>query len=306
MLGRIPFAITATGQHGVTIFFVLSGFLITSKLLDGDISLPKFYIRRFFRIVPMASLYLVAVGFLALISRQQLFARGELLSCLLFYRNYFHQHGSGLVAHFWSLSVEEQFYLLWPAVLFFCGRRNALRAAILGALACVVARSVFFSYYDRLWFNLHTEVRADALLAGCILAIAIERAAFAEWIGKNAKAITFLSLVLLPFCWWNSYLLPSLPESVAVAALIGVSVLRPACRFATALAWRPLVSLGVISYGVYLWQQFVFCLNGNAARAIGLLLLPAFVWVLHDLIEKPTIAMGRRLTAEKDLVLAKA
>jgi peptidoglycan/LPS O-acetylase OafA/YrhL len=99
-------------------------------------------------------------------------------------------------------------------------------------------------------------------------------------------------------------MLPPLPESAAVAALIGASILQPASSLARFLSWRPLVSLGVVSYIVYIWQQYVFCLNGNITRTVALLGLPAFVLIFHDLVEQPMIRLGRRLTTEKPLALA--
>ena len=305
-LGHIDSALAATGQHGVNVFFVLSGFLITSKLLESRVTLRQFYIRRFFRILPTAVAYLLTMSIVGLASRQASFAPGELASCLFFYRNYFRQHGSGLVAHFWSLSVEEQFYLLWPPILLFGGRSTALRFAITGTAVCVLLRSVFWSYYNRLWFSEHTEVRADALLLGCILAMLLEMPAFREWIGRHAKPITLLGLVVWSFCCGWFYMLPPLPESAAVAALIGVSVLRPASWLPRILSWRPLAWLGVASYVVYIWQQYAFCLEGNMRRILALMFMPAFVLLFHDLIEQPMIRLGRRLTTEKSLVMAEA
>jgi peptidoglycan/LPS O-acetylase OafA/YrhL len=304
VLGHVEFPLAATGQHGVNVFFVLSGYLITSRLLEGDLSLKQFYTRRFFRIIPIAGTYLLAIGLLQLVTRQAIFAPGELASCVFFYRNYFHHHASGLAAHFWSLSVEEQFYLLWPPVLLFAGRRAALQCAVVGTVISTLLRSLFAGYYDRPWTGFHTEVRADALLVGCLLAILLEKSAFREWMVRHAKPAVLAGLAVWLFCCACFSTFPPLPESVAVAALIGISVLQPASRLARFLSWRPLVLLGVVSYVVYIWQQYAFCQEGKLLKLVALLIMAPFVLLLHDLVEQPMISLGRRLTTQKKLVLA--
>ena len=101
------------GNHGVNIFFVLSGYLITSKLLEErSISLGRFYVRRFFRLMPAAWTYL---AFVALI---QLLHWRDALAHVFFYRNFYDApHGGRSHAHFWNLSAEEEFYLVWPTIL---------------------------------------------------------------------------------------------------------------------------------------------------------------------------------------------
>ncbi len=121
------------GQHGVSIFFVLSGYLITSNLLTSDkIRLPQFYARRFFRLMPAAWTYLMFLLLLTAFTRMQTIG-GDIWGCLLFFRNYLGETTSNTCTlHFWSLSLEEQFYLLWPPLLVLIGRRNALAAAVGG------------------------------------------------------------------------------------------------------------------------------------------------------------------------------
>ena len=114
LFGRYARPWMQTGQHGVTIFFVLSGFLITSKLIEGPINLRQFYIRRFFRLMPAAWIYLATLLFLNRMTGISFTTWPELHACLFFYRNMVDVPGPGLAGHFWSLSLEEQFYLVWP------------------------------------------------------------------------------------------------------------------------------------------------------------------------------------------------
>ncbi len=102
------------GQHGVTIFFVLSGYLITSKLVEAPINLKRFYIRRLFRLTPVEWLFLSVLVFLRWHTGFPITTWSEIAGCVFFYRNYL--GGNTGAAHFWSLSIESQFYLVWPSV----------------------------------------------------------------------------------------------------------------------------------------------------------------------------------------------
>ena len=130
------------GQHGVTVFFVLSGFLITSKLLaesqaTGRISLFRFYLRRFFRLAPCSWCYLLVVALC--LGHLNLLWPHELRACLFFYRNYFGGNVISPTAHFWSLSLEEQFYVAWPPLLLAAGQLRA-RWLLIAALTIVMTR----------------------------------------------------------------------------------------------------------------------------------------------------------------------
>jgi peptidoglycan/LPS O-acetylase OafA/YrhL len=135
------------GGQGVDLFFAISGFLITSLLLaemekTGAASLRGFYTRRVFRILPPLIAYLLVLAGLAVWWRE-LVAPWEFAASLLFFRNYTMQVAGGRATnHFWTLSVEEHFYLFWPALLVFAGRRRALKIAIGIALCVAVWRGL--------------------------------------------------------------------------------------------------------------------------------------------------------------------
>ena len=140
-----------TGTQGVNIFFGLSGLLITSRLLEewsqsGRISLRRFYIRRAFRILPAALLVLAVIAVLGATGLLPVVPR-EIAAAALFFRNYLPallspDFAGFFTAHYWSLAVEEHFYLVWPALLLLSGARRGLWAAIAVALAVALWRRV--------------------------------------------------------------------------------------------------------------------------------------------------------------------
>src|SRR5215831_4009764 len=118
------------GNLGVCVFFVISGFLITTLLLNEEalqqrIDLVSFYWRRACRILPAAGIYLVVVALLAAVTTSVRVSKFEWLHALTFTMNY-QQNRDWLVGHLWSLSVEEQFYLVWPLAVVMLGRRGSL------------------------------------------------------------------------------------------------------------------------------------------------------------------------------------
>lgn len=164
ILGGYFGAWSQTGYAGVTIFFVLSGYLITGKLLEKP-QLRTFYLRRVFRLMPAAWFYLVFLAVCGLLVHFPTLTLRESIACLLFYRNALGHAGIGMTEHFWSLSIEEQFYLLWPALLLFAGKQKGIALAVAaGALSlcfCVVLQVSRFS----------TIANIPALLIGCSLAM---------------------------------------------------------------------------------------------------------------------------------------
>jgi len=122
-------AINGSGTKGVQLFFAISGFLITSRLIEewncfGRISLKRFYVRRVCRILPPAMTYLLVIAILGL-ANILLIQWSCWLSAVCFFRNYMPPGIGVFDDHYWSLSVEEQFYLIWPALLVLFGLYRA-------------------------------------------------------------------------------------------------------------------------------------------------------------------------------------
>jgi peptidoglycan/LPS O-acetylase OafA/YrhL len=298
------------GYLGVSAFFTLSGFLITSLLLDerrrtGSISLRRFWGRRIRRLMPaaMATIALGAIwvatsapyavaadfradGFAALfdVANWRFIAadRGYLDTFALATGTTLPQSP---VLHFWSLAIEEQFYLLFPPLLLGLsiaarGRRTAIGAA----LALLAAGSVGLGLWlgtgadnSRAYFG--TDTRAAELLVGALLAVTLQRrierpgtvspgtvSRGAALAGPIAFAVLVIAWALVdhqdPLLFRGGLLVHALLTAAVIGALLVPGPL------ASVMSWRPLVGLGRISYGVYLYHWVVF--QRFDARATGL------------------------------------
>lgn len=283
------------GQHGVTLFFVLSGYLITNRLLcDKKIDLAAFYVRRFFRLMPVAWLYLLTLAIAGVIAHRT-FIRQDAWACLFFFRNYFPAHETAQnfrTGHFWSLSLEEQFYLAWPPILALAGRRKAVWVASAAAISCAVFRFLHWQGYNRVFTDQRTEVRFDALLVGCIFALLLQSARVRAWFERYGNLLFW---ILVPVFLWHLYhyewLIP-LSESVTMAAMMVCTSLSPSSVAFKVLEYKHLKFLGMISYGLYVWQQAVLFIPWTW---IGALFLPLAGILSYGLIERPCIAYGRRV-----------
>jgi peptidoglycan/LPS O-acetylase OafA/YrhL len=251
---------------GVSVFFVISGFLITRLLLDeqrrtGTIRLRAFYLRRFWRLFPAAYTYIAfvaacgAAGVLTV-------TRHDLLSAFGYVWNYL-PGTSWALTHLWSLSLEEQFYLLWPGALLLLGPRSTRLAVALVLLAPLarVATALFTSAV-RVDTLLHT--RMDTLMFGCLAALLFEhpavRALRRRWTGRLAPfALAFLvatPFLVIRFGGAYLYVVGHTLEGLAITVLLLWAVDHPSTLAGRVLNSRPLVAIGVGSYSIYLWQTF--------------------------------------------------
>lgn len=296
-------------QHGVGIFFTLSGYLITSLLIremdrTGALNLRAFYTRRFFRLMPAAWTYLAVVAIILRATRKPLYT-GEIIPCLFFFRNYVDLSGQRLITgHFWSLSIEEQFYLVWPTTLLLAGRRRAVWIALAGAAAVAAYRILHLPLLAGLPIQatLKTQYRADGLLIGCAAAL------LAPAISKYLRPMLALPLfaLLMVLVAMTRPVVP-LYESAVVAALL-VLTSNASNPLAPILAFKPLAYLGRISYSVYLWNQ-LFLIFGPHMRhpaAFIAAFMPATVLASYYLIERPCIRFGSRLLKSRRPQLARA
>jgi peptidoglycan/LPS O-acetylase OafA/YrhL len=287
---------TQTGQHGVTIFFVLSGFLITSKLIEGPINPKRFYLRRFFRLMPAAWVYL---AFLLLVSKligKSFTTPSGVLACVFFYRNYVGTWAGGATGHFWSLSLEEQFYLVWPCILLLAGMRRSRWIAAAGAIACAAFRWVFWAHYDRNLLDNQSQVRADALLVGCLLAMLLADGRVRSLAVRCSRFWVLPACCALLFGIARFHWLPPLFESVSIALLIAATALHRASWFARPFSFAPLAWIGTVSYSVYLWQEFFTDFHSPWALGIA---MPLFALASYYGIERPCTRLGHRLTSSK-------
>lgn len=264
--------LAGTGGSGVHVFFVISGFLITWLLLNeesthGRFDIGLFYFRRALRILPAAFAYLLGLAMLGMAKP------GEIVACAFFVRNlrWFTDEGASLTSHYWSLSVEEQFYLLWPFLLRFMAVRWRLPITTGLWMAAPVWRQVNMWTIggDQLnWARL--DFRYDFLIAGVLLAL-VQREprlrpslVFATRNGTAGFAVgaSLLGLLCLGNLRLPGFVVVFVPS--VVSALIAYLILllveersQPASRL---FSWPPIVWLGRLSYSLYLWHQ-LFCLQ---------------------------------------------
>ena len=303
------------GRTAVDIFFLISGYIITARLLDegDDLNLPAFYYRRAFRILPPVALYLFVIAALSALRLIHGVTPSELLSSLLFFRNYHLPPSGGIyTGHFWSLAIEEHFYLLWPGLLAFLRPRRALYAASIGAIACALWRHHCFAAAapsgSSLYFiSLRTDCRLDGLLIGCCLAIltsspSASALSVRSWIRRNVPKETpilcgFPAIYLLT----HSRGLPSLWLYLVIAIALGATLFAEPGLVHKFLNLRPLAWIGRISFGLYVYQQ-VFLLHPTDAPIphwqlfpLNLLLLFAVATLSYYFFERPISRIAHNL-----------
>jgi peptidoglycan/LPS O-acetylase OafA/YrhL len=282
-----------SGTVGVTMFFVLSGFLITTLLLEererGRINLGAFYLRRARRLLPALVLFLVVMAVIGV-------GADMIAASAFYYANWLHIARDGMepLGHVWSLSVEEQFYILWPLVLIVLSPTARWLAVGLGV--SVVLRMVLWFAGETTLAFFSTFTRADGLLGGCLLAYAFAVRPWqpARWMVGAAIA----GLVLVSVIGSLDFLVSvGIPLTIAASAVL---IAVAAQSSPTVLTWRPLVYVGTISYGLYLWHGPLLSWGRQGVEwwAMGTLIVGAFAIaaVSYRYVERPFLR--RRSTAD--------
>jgi len=312
------------GGFGVTIFFFLRGYLITSLLREearktATISLKGFYLRRVLRIFPPCYLTVVFVSTLAatgvLYNRE---SYASLVSAFLYFSNYWNILGWGNLPAglgiLWSLAVEEHYYLLFPILYWWFVRRAmdrkrqaaVLVALCLGALAWRCYRTLV---WHSSWENIYegTDTRFDSILAGCVLAIVANSRLGdrVQWLTRHASALAWAGAILIGACF--AYRNPLFRDTVRYSLLeIGLMpiffyVTLPQTNFVTrCLEWRGLRHLGQLSYTMYLihhtlFHHFYHYYRPSLLLAGGILLLTiGYAQAMRMCVELPIQRMRSR------------
>jgi peptidoglycan/LPS O-acetylase OafA/YrhL len=314
------------GTLGVDIFFVVSGYIITLRFLEereksSTIDLGSFYVRRVFRILPLVCAYLLTLVILSRFVDLVDFHPSEILGSLFFFRNYqLAASPDGLyTTHFWSLSIEEHFYLMWPAVLLWLGNRRALWFAAIGAGICAMWRAYNLAHpiawigrilpnADKFAFQTRTDVRLDGLLLGCTVAILLTRPSVRNFISRNfPKETPLLLAIALGLNVWITNAQPTLSSYLLIAVMLASTLVIEEGLAHKGLNWRPLVWIGTISYSGYIWQQLflthldasTFPLGTLCRFPLNLVCVFAISSASFYFIERPCIALGKRLLARR-------
>lgn len=296
---------TIVGTFGVSVFFVLSGYLITRTMLadervHGRLRIGNFYRRRALRIFPAFYTFLAVLWGLTLIGYIPRLDKTTWLASAFYFRNL---AGLGVqTGHLWTLSLEEQFYLLWPA-LFVLTRRWRLAFIGLVIVASTVWRAIWLhdhsgqllmvimpgGYYWR------TDFRLDTFLIGGAFAIADWK-----WVKTAPVSLAVPVLVLwVPSAIGISFLAPVDTAGTAfmLALIIAWLVANPESRAARILSRRAAVILGILSYSIYLWQQ-LFLLAFAHLTVWSFAGLAVVSCASYWLIERPFLRLRDRRRAE--------
>lgn len=266
----------ANSSLGVTVFFVLSGYLITYLLRrefrrTGSIDLRGFYARRILRIFPALYTYLLTLCLLSAIGL--IFTTpGDLARAATFLTNYgylLHPHTNAdywFVGHFWTLSLEEQFYLLWPLILVIVGIGRGFWVALFIVLASPVIRTASYFLWPgtRAHLGMMLHCASDPIMMGCLTALlqegAVDRAI--SWRLSSTVAMLAALFVLVPSAYLAARFRGMYSVTIGTslnAALIAYCILfvthRPQSPGVRVLEWSLLRRIGVLSYSLYLWQQ---------------------------------------------------
>jgi peptidoglycan/LPS O-acetylase OafA/YrhL len=309
-LGVIPVDL---GFVGVGLFFALSGYLITSLLLDerdvrGAVSLSRFYLRRAARLIPALVLVVVVCDALFVILGDYTPLRGSLFA-LTYTANYVEVFkGDWLPAYgpTWTLAVEEHFYIVWPLALLWVvrrwGIRTALRATLVVCVCALVWRGALAAMHFRIsLIEIGSLERADALLYGCAAAIAVRLGwrprQWMLWAGIAGVAT-------LPVVFHNETY-PAAVFAQAALGLAGAAVVvgldyAPSQWLRRCLSVPALVTIGVLSYSIYLWHGPLMRAAGDAGfsgrgwRAVAVLVSIAAAAASHRYVEAPIRSWARR------------
>jgi peptidoglycan/LPS O-acetylase OafA/YrhL len=262
------------GQLGVRFFFVISGFIITWLLLakadeDGGVSLRSFWLRRSIRILPAYAVFLVTLLVLQMSTKWSLSTTGW-VGALTFTSNFFDPR-QWLPGHLWSLSVEEQFYLIWPFGFVWIRpwERPALALAILSCVvvSCVMFQGIGGPVPDSPLLGERSFLRkSDSIAIGCAAAIVLRyypsplRNLFLHFRLWCILSIIFLvgfpkALEALRMCPPWHFPGSTAMQAAGLACILLWSQYEPDARVFRVLQWRPFVLLGLWSYSIYLWQQ---------------------------------------------------
>jgi peptidoglycan/LPS O-acetylase OafA/YrhL len=318
------FGVNAPGGLSVTMFFVLSGFLITWLLLKeqgatGGVSLRIFYARRTLRIFPAYYAFVIASIVLDYVLGDP-WTRDQATVALTYTLNYFNAlngHNATPAPHVWSLAVEEQFYLVWPLAFVLLARRAGRRTLVLGLAAAMVVglgwRSLAYIGFGFPHHYIHNafDTRFDSLAIGCLMAVVSVHPVFLDF-ARAVAARPWYPLFTLGLLTASrmggsdayGYSLGYTVDSLLLAVLVLQMMQLHRSLAWRWLEWRPVRYLGTISYPVYLWHSWALGAGNKVLMVppagrfvIAFALAVAAGTASYYLIEQPMLSLRPRLEA---------
>jgi peptidoglycan/LPS O-acetylase OafA/YrhL len=289
------------GRVGVTLFFVLSGYLITRLLVrehdqTGSIRLSAFYGRRALRLLPALFVYLAGFALITSSLRLALPLWDMTWPPALYLSNYVQLLGGDLYAHThtWSLAVEEHFYLLWP-MLILAGAIRRMRPFAVG-VGLLLAWRLAIGVVDPSWGLVASDANAYALGFGCLLAV-LERRGQLPTAPRFTGIMSLLllaALSMVPTDGGSAVWLPPVAALLSAVAILGVLKSDPPYMRSHVLGW-----FGTISYALYLWHLPLMRLPGLSETAVLRLCAAAIAvtvaWCSWVLVERPIMNSRLRL-----------
>jgi peptidoglycan/LPS O-acetylase OafA/YrhL len=265
------------GNLGVRVFFLISGFLITTLLLkearkSGRINLAAFYLRRCLRILPVYYFYILSLCAIFIFTGINVISNSTYFSALTFTTHWWGAWGneSWPLAHSWSLAIEEQFYLVWPAILVFLGPKRGGRIWVITLL--LLAPAFRYAFRDQSIIDHLFITQGDSIAFGCLLALArFNREAqllrffqYHPGFGRIAAVLlihtkSFLFIFHFYPGWLEPWFITFLPtlQCMAITYLIGSFVMVQHGFSYQFLNLIPMQWVGRLSYSLYIWQQLV-------------------------------------------------
>ena len=310
--------LTAIGILGVKIFFVLSGFLITTLLIKekikyGRLDLKNFFIRRALRIIPVLYLYIIVVFLVNHFSSLNL-SLSNFVGPLLYINNFNFLSGTWITGHTWSLAVEEQFYLIWPFIFRYI--KNSL-------LICLIIILVIPFFKIVQYTNPQIEnyilapffVPASSIFSGALVSLLCfnPNAISKLIIIKNFNFIAFIFAIIVIYSiyylsikgLYGTLLLPlgNILTDFSICYMILFSILRKDHFIFRILNSKILIQIGVISYSLYIWQQLFIIPKGNYPvleqylySPLNLLLVFVTGFLSYHFFEKPFLKLKKKFS----------
>ena len=317
ILFHAGFAAFAGGYVGVDVFFVISGYLITSVILEdlenGSFSLARFYERRIRRIFPALFVMLIVcapLSALLLMPSYAKLASDSLVASSVFASNLLYLKDTGYfgtpeqlrpLLHTWTLGIEEQYYLFFP--LFMALAWPLGRKWLIGLLAGLVAISIGFAEWAAIyhpdWGFYLLPARGWELGMGALLALYLALSPAAEWPMTWLQPLSLLGLALIGYAVFTFDEFTPTPSSYTLLPTLGAGLIilcaAPSTLAGRLLGSRLLVAIGLVSYSLYLWHQpiFVFVRHrnllppGNGMIVLEFAALAVIAWLSWRFIERP-------------------